>query len=313
MRKAGQFLEKGRIAMKGRQTKVLAIGEVLWDVFGDERHLGGAPFNFTYHCHALGASSSIISRVGDDDPGREILGCARELGIDTSLIQVDPQHPTGVVEVKLDPAGVPAFDIRPDAAWDYIDLPAEAQAAAREADIICFGTLAQRKPRSWESIHGALGVAKHGCMRVCDVNLRQQFYSAEVLCESMVLSDLVKINAEELERLRGLLHLPAGEEPAVMALIEEFDLLAVVLTLGSGGAKAWSPTDVAEVHGLVVTVHDTVGSGDAFAAVFAMEMADGAPLKHALWFANVAGAYVATCHGATPEINKDILQAFARR
>ncbi|GIX45486.1 MAG: 2-dehydro-3-deoxygluconokinase [Candidatus Sumerlaea sp.] len=293
-----------------QELKVLGIGEVLWDVFGAEKRLGGAPFNFTYHCHALGAQAAIVSRVGDDADGAELIEAVAALGVNTHLIQKDPDHHTGRVEVTVGPDGIPSYRCIENVAWDYIEVTPEAEAAAAEADIVGFGTLAQRNEVSWRTIHTLLAKTKHGTLRVCDVNLRHQYYSPEFLTESLIQSEIVKVNEDEFARLQAIFELPCDEDAAAHKIVEEFDLTALVLTLGSKGARAWSETERAEVPGLLIRVRDTVGSGDAFIATFAMEVARGSSLATALYWANVAGAYVATQHGATPPMSWDILRNF---
>jgi fructokinase len=297
----------------GKRPKVLGFGEVLWDVFPDNRRVGGAPFNFAYFCAKLGADAAIISRVGNDEAGRELIRAIQEMYVDASLVQVDPEKPTGMVRVEVGPNGIPKFECQADAAWDYIEATPEAEEAAKDADIIGFGTLAQRKEVSWKTIHRLLALAKSDCLRVCDVNLREQYYSPEFLTESFIQSDVIKLNEFELGLVKEILRLGPSDEEAAAHLVKHFDLRALVLTLGAFGARTWSPTEYAEVPGLVVRVRDTVGSGDAFIATFAMELCRGASLSTALYWANVAGAYVATQPGATPPFDWDILHSFPNR
>lgn len=292
--------------------QALGIGEVLWDVFPEGARLGGAPFNFAYFCGRLGAAARIVSRVGADEQGRALLDEARRMGVDTSLIQIDNAQPTGIVRVSIGSDGVPAYECPAQTAWDFIETTESALEAARQADIIGFGTLAQRHNVSWRTIHRLLAEAKAECLRVCDVNLRHQYYSPEFLTESFLQAEIVKLNEDEFALVKQLLGTSPQDDEAAQWLVEEFDLRALVLTLGPHGARAWSTTTQAQVGGLVVRVRDTVGSGDAFAATFAMEMARGSSLETALFWANVAGAYVATQHGATPEFSWEILRGFAR-
>jgi fructokinase len=292
---------------------VIGIGEVLWDLFPDNRRVGGAPLNFAYFCGRLGARSAVISRVGKDEEGRALIEAIAQLGVETSLIQVDQEKPTGMVRVTVGPNGIPEFECPEDTAWDYIEATAEAMEAAKTADILGFGTLAQRKDPSWKTIHRLLAQAKPECLRVCDVNLRQQYYSPEFLTESFIQSDIVKLNEVELGIVKNVLKIGPSDDQAARHLVKTFDLTALVLTLGPHGAKAWSENDYAEQAGLVVRVRDTVGSGDAFVATFAMEIARGSSLANALYWANTAGAYLATQVGATPEFSWELLRSFSRR
>jgi fructokinase len=298
------------VKTKETPVEVIGLGEVLWDVFPEGRRVGGAPYHFAYFCARLGAHSRIVSRVGNDQEGRELLEAISSQGVDPSLVQIDQERPTGMVKVSVGPDGVPVFECQEDAAWDYIELTDKAIAAVSTADIVSFGTLAQRKPTSWKTIHALLAKAPSSCIRVCDVNLRRQYYSPEFITESFLQADVVKINEQELEMIREILNLSPDDDEAARFLVDEFDLQALVLTLGPKGAKTWSQDSCAEVPGLVVRVHDTVGSGDAFAATFAMELVRGSSLSTALYWANVAGAYVATQPGATPDFSWEILRTF---
>jgi fructokinase len=295
------------------KLRVLGLGEVLWDVFPDERRVGGAPLNFAYFCGCLGAHAAVVSRVGNDADGRELVEAIARMGIDVSLIQIDPSRPTGHVRVNVGLDGVPTFECEAESAWDYIEATPEALEAARQADIIGFGTLAQRQEVSWKTIHTLLAAVKPQCLRVCDVNLRQQYYSPEFLTESFIQSDVVKLNEVELGMVKEILALAPRDEEAARQLVQKFDLTALVLTLGNKGARAWSAREYAEVPGLLVRVRDTVGSGDAFIATFAMELARGGSLSSALYWGNVAGAYVATRPGATPEFNWTLLRSLPQR
>lgn len=292
--------------------KVVAIGEVLWDVIGEERHLGGAPFNFCYQSRAFGADAGMITRVGSDDLGEEILQRIADAGMPRALVQLDPEHPTGVVEVTVDKKGVPSYDIREDVAWDFIELPSHAREAIEAADIACFGTLAQRNAISRQSIQEALAAAKPNCLRVYDINLRQAYYSDEVIRESFALTDLLKMNEDELHVLQHMFGLPHDENESVAQLVARFDIATVVVTRGERGATAWSAGEMVTVPGVKVKVKDTVGSGDAFTAVFATQLAAGAALRDALEMANLAGAYVASQNGATPKIDAQILTQFKK-
>jgi fructokinase len=290
---------------------VASIGEVLWDVFGETRHLGGAPFNFAYHCRALGCHAEIASAVGNDQPGRDLVERACEIGVSPRLIQVDPQHPTGTVTVTVDTAGVPTYVIHENVAWDFIGVTYEARCAVAQADVICFGTLAQRSEVTRRTLRALVAGSKPGALRVYDINLRQQFYSAALIADSLAMTNLLKLNEEELDVLAGLFGLPRGAE-AVHALLDRFPITGLVVTRGAAGAEAWWKGAHAAAQGIGVEVRDTVGSGDAFAAVFATQVAVGASLENALRYANAAGAYVATQAGATPDISAETISRFAR-
>lgn len=289
---------------------VVALGEVLWDVYEHKRHLGGAPFNFIYNCFALGARASLVSRVGNDEDGAEIARLMSERGMITDLIQIDEERPTGTVQVKLGGGGVPSYTIAPGVAWDHIELPAEAIEAVKQADIVCFGTLAQRTPMSARSITKALNRTKPGAMRLLDLNLRQGFYTESLVRDSLSEAGILKLGESELKTLCAMFGLEGSCESCALWLLDQFALDVVVLTMGDKGASAWRGREFAHVDGLRVAVHDTVGCGDAFAASFALNLASGATLTEALHVANIAGGYLALCDGATPALSPEILTEF---
>lgn len=294
-----------------RPPDIVAIGEVLWDIIGEEKHLGGAPFNFAVHCHHLGARSAVVSRVGQDELGDEVLARAGELGVDASLMQRDAEHPTGRVHVTLDAAGKPAFDIRAGAAYDHLAATPEATARVREADVICFGTLAQRHAAARRSIAALLEAAEKALL-VCDLNLRPPHYSAEVVRNSLARCHLLKLNDDELRILKQMLGQDRLEEDAfLLHLLETYGLEMVCVTLGARGCIVRTPAERVVAPGYICQVVDTVGSGDAFAAALVVKYLAGLPLAEVADFANLAGAYVATQRGATPPVTVAVLGAFA--
>ena len=295
-----------------QDLNVVAIGEVLWDIIGEQRHLGGAPFNFAHNAKAFGAKSALISRVGGDDLGSMIRNKAQELGLPRDYIQVDPVRPTGTVPVTVGAGGVASYDITPEVAWDYIEFHDGDRYLLDDADILCFGTLAQRTPISRTSIQAALASAPNNCLRVCDINLRPPHYDEHILRSTLELTDVLKLNEGELAALRPVLALPSTEADAIQSLIDTFDIATVVLTRGPMGAEAWSKGEHAAAEGVKVDVKDTVGSGDAFTAAFVLHLATGHSLRDSLRKANLAGAYVATQVGGTPRIDQEVLRRFER-
>ncbi len=290
---------------------VVAVGEVLWDVIGTERHLGGAPFNFAAHCRQLGARSAIVSRVGRDELGDEILARAGELGVDAGLIQRDAEHPTGQVRVTLDAGGQPTFDICTGVAYDYLAAPPEAVARVAEADAVCFGTLAQRHPAARRSIAELLDAARRALL-VCDLNLRPPHYTPEVVRDALSRCHLLKLNDDELRVVRAMLACEALDEDAfLLHLLEAYDLELICVTLGARGCVLRTLRERIVSPGYVCEIVDTVGSGDAFAAALVVRYREGRPLAEVADFANLVGAYVATQRGATPAITPDVLQFFA--
>jgi fructokinase len=299
--------------MKTARPTILALGEVLWDIFPDARHLGGAPLNFAVHARSLGAAAHIVSRVGTDELGEAILRAVAGFGLPLKTVQRDPVHPTGTVKVTLDAAGVPSFEIVRDVAWDFIELTAEARALAPSADALCFGTLAQRSPQSRQSIQFLLSLAERARLIVCDINFRQTYYTREVVEASLRAANVLKLNETELPALLSLLQLAKGQaaRPAVLRLVDAFDLQLVCVTLGERGAILHTGEREIRSPGYQVKVADTVGSGDAFTAGLVMKLLAGAPHDEALDYANLVGAYVASRPGATPALDADVLRQFA--
>lgn len=295
------------------KMSILSVGELLWDVIGSERHLGGAPFNFAYHCQAQGARSRILTRVGADEAGREAVAKVTQLGVSPVLIQTDPVHPTGMVDVTLRDGGEPSYQIRPNAAWDYLVFPDNARRAADCADILYFGTLAQRSPYARATILAVVACVPSSCLRVLDLNLRLPCPPISTLKTSLEVADVLKLNEGELDQLRDLLALPAGVAPAARELMMRYEIATVVVTNGAEGALALAADGLSyKSPGVPVTVKDTVGAGDAFTAWLVVQLASGASLEEALHLANAAGAYVASQAGGTPLMERAAVERLAR-
>ncbi len=280
---------------------VVGLGEVLWDLFPEGKQLGGAPANFAYITNLLGDRGIIASRVGDDAFGDEIQQRLGTLGLEASYLQSDSARPTGTVRVRVDQDGQPKFEITDMVAWDFLEWTPAWESLAQQADAICFGSLAQRSPASRETIHKFLGAARPGTARIFDVNLRQAFYSAKVLSESLKFADIAKLNAEELPRVVELLGIPHhGEQPSAERLRFAYGLKLVCVTRGARGSLLVSESERHEHPGFRVQVADTVGAGDAFAAALVHHFLRGAGLAAMNEAANRVGAWVASHAGATP-------------
>jgi fructokinase len=284
---------------------ILSPGEILWDLFPTGRQLGGAPANFAYHAAQLGADARIVSAVGDDDLGRDILDRLHAQALDTSFVAVDPAHPTGVVTVTIDLRGQPTYTIEEDAAWDFIpSTPSLLELAAR-ADCVCFGTLAQRNPVSRATIRDVVAATPVHAIHILDVNFRQHYYTREILEGSLAAASVLKINHDESPRLCKLL----GGSPT------DFDNIRVIATTrGDAGASLWfrDGTIVRHPGHYAGPVADTVGAGDAFTAALAIGLLRGLPPARINEDANRLAAYVCTQPGATPNIPPDLLQSIAR-
>jgi len=280
---------------------VVGLGELLWDLFPAGKQLGGAPANFAYITCLLGDEGIPASRLGQDALGAEALHRLKELGLSIEFIQQDANHPTGTVNVEVDDAGQPRFEISASVAWDFLDFTPQWQKLAQQADAVCFGTLAQRSESSRSTIRRFLAATRAGALRVFDVNLRQRFYTAQVLAESLKLATIVKLNHQELPRVMRLLELQhRSEEDSARRLLSSDDLELVCVTRGNGGSLLMSRGECSEHPGFKVQVADTVGAGDAFTAALVHAYLRHSPLAQIGETANRVGAWVASQPGGTP-------------
>jgi len=291
------------------KKKVVGLGEVLWDLLPERTCLGGAPANFAYITTLMGDQGIVASRVGEDSRGLEALRRMEELGLDIEHVQTDRQRPTGTVKVELDGAGVARFDIAHPVAWDSLEWNSDWQHLAEKADAVCFGSLAQRSEESRSTIRRFLGATAPGTVKIFDVNLRQSYYSHEILADSMRLADIVKLNDEELPKIMNLGGLPHKDElSSAQRLIGAYDLKMVCITRGSRGSLLARGKDSSEHPGFRVQVADTVGSGDAFTAGLVHEFLQGASLGLMNEVANLVGAWVASEAGAMPSPKRGALE-----
>jgi fructokinase len=280
---------------------VVGLGELLWDLFPAGKQLGGAPANFAYITSLLGDDGIPASSLGRDVLGAEAIHRLGELGLAATFIQEDPHHPTGTVKVAVDSAVQPRFEIPENVAWDFLDWTPQWQQLAQQADAVCFGSLAQRSERSRSTIGSFLRASRRGALRIFDVNLRQNFYTAEVLAQSMKLATIVKLNHEELPKIMRLIELEnRGEQDSACRLLSSHSLKLVCITRGNGGSLLVSSDEHSEHPGFNVKVADTVGAGDAFTAALVHGYLRGTALAQINETANRVGAWVASQSGATP-------------
>jgi fructokinase len=282
---------------------IVGLGELLWDILPSGKQLGGAPANFAYITSLLGDAGIPASRVGRDALADEALQRLAQLGLSAAFVQRDLIHPTGTVNVEVDGNGQPRFKISEPVAWDFLEWTPAWQQLAQEADAVCFGSLAQRSSPSRATILNFLQTTRPQAIRIFDVNLRQHFYTAQLLAESMKLATIVKLNHEELPRIMQLLeHAPAGEKDSARRLLSSYDLQLVCVTRGGSGSLLLSPEECSEHPGFHVKVADTVGAGDAFTAALVHGYLRGTPLPQLNQAANRVGAWVASQSGATPAV-----------
>lgn len=290
------------------QYNVVGLGELLWDILPSGEQLGGAPANFAYLTALLGDCSVVASRAGTDALGYKALDRLGQAGVTTSHVQLDEAHTTGTVKVQLSDNGKPAFTITEDVAWDFLEWTAGWEELAAEADAVCFGSLAQRSPRSRGTIRRFLKATRSDALIIFDVNLREPFYSAEVLSESLKLAKVVKLNDEELPVVMKLCGLGGGtDEDSARRLIQSYDLQMVCLTRGDRGSLLVTAANAVEHTGFKIDIADTVGAGDAFSAALVYHYLRRAPLEKISDAANRLGAWVATQAGATPVPEQNVL------
>ncbi|MBL7978818.1 MAG: hypothetical protein JNN12_10800 [Bacteroidetes Order II. Incertae sedis bacterium] len=276
---------------------IVGLGEVLWDVFPDERRPGGAPANVAFHAQQLGNRGIIASRVGNDEEGTALTKWLAGKGLNTHYIQTDTTYPTGTVPIHFIKEE-PHYTITPNVAWDYLAFTAEWQALAQNTDAVCFATLAQRTPTSADTIRRFLSEMPTKSLRVMDVNMRLPFFGKEVLEISFPLADVVKLNIDEKEAICRLFDL---EDPYAW-LFREFDIQWICQTHGKDGAELISPQARWRVHGEAVDASqgDAVGVGDAFLAALTTALLRKDIPETALHFANRYAAKVVTFKGAMP-------------
>jgi fructokinase len=281
---------------------VVGLGEILWDLLPSGRQLGGAPANFAYCSHLLGERAIVASRVGEDPLGRDIREDLAKAGISDQFVQTDSSHPTGTVQVELDSAGQPKFEITHGVAWDFLEWTAEWEQLAKDAAAVCFGSLAQRAPESRNTILNFLRATPGDTFRVFDVNLRQTFYSAAIISESLKLANIVKLNHEEVPRVQELLGMSDDTDALFCRnLIQRHNLRLVCVTRGGQGSLLCDRSGVHEHSGFRVKVKDTIGAGDAFTAALVRGLLQGRSLAEINDSANRLGAWVSSHSGAMPQ------------
>lgn len=291
---------------------IVGIGEALWDILPEGAKLGGAPSNFAFHTHQFGFDAMAISALGNDvlgDQTRKELDAA-ELKYEMPIVP----YPTGTVQVELDGEGVPTYKIKENVAWDNIPFTPEIEAAAKRACAVCFGTLAQRNDMSRTTIQQFLSTTSKECLKIFDINLRQTFYTKEIIKESLQACDVLKINDEELITIGRLFGYPGLDiEDKCWLILGKYNLKMLILTCGVNGSYVFAPAAKSFVETPTVDVVDTVGAGDSFTAAFTAAILSGETIEKAHQFAVEVSAYVCTQNGATPTLPKQFTEKLVQK
>ena len=280
---------------------VVAIGAVLWDVFPDGERLGGAPANFAVHAAAMGARVAMVSCVGDDARGKAALEILSGRDVAVDALQIHAHRPTGSVNVTL-VDGQPAYEIVEGVAWDAITWCSELAPIAQSAHALCFGTLDQRDAQSRRAITNFLDAASPNCLRVLDVNFRQDHHTYEIVRESIARADVLKLNDEEVVLLRDYVGGKEDVDAFLTDICVRFDLQCVILTLGEHGCRIVSEGGIWQAVGKRQQVVNTVGAGDAFTAAFVVHFLAGTPMQICAEQANAVGGFVTTQDGGMPPL-----------
>lgn len=288
---------------------IAGIGEVLWDVYPDAAHFGGAPANFACHAASLGAEAWMVSAVGADEFGDRALDSLRQRGVECGLVNRDPGHSTGRVLVTLDAAGQASYEFAADTAWDHLAWSGELASLARRCDAVCFGTLGQRSPISRDTIRRFVETTPRAALKVFDVNLRQRFYDRETIEISLAIASAVKLNGEELPIVAELCGINARTPREMLReLVSRYDLRLAALTCGPDGALLLAGGEESKCPAVPAAVLDTVGAGDAFTAALISDFLRGLPLAKINRHANAVASFVCSQPGATSPLPATLRQ-----
>ena len=286
---------------------VVGLGEVLWDVLPDGKKLGGAPANFAYHAGQFGLDTLAVSALGKDALADETIAALDERGLKYLLPRVD--YPTGTVQVTLTVDGIPTYEIKENVAWDNIPYTPELAEIASNCRAVCFGSLAQRNVTSWATIRQFLDNTPADCLKVFDINLRQQFYTKDVIEESLKRCNILKINDEELVIIKRMYGYDDLDMRGICEkMLADYQLKMLVLTCGTNGSYVFAPGLTSFQETPKVKVADTVGAGDSFTGSFCASILNGKSLEEAHRKAVAVSAFVCTQNGAMPKYPVDLLK-----
>ena len=296
---------KVKMTMEKKQS-VIGIGEALFDVLPEGKKLGGAPANFAYHVSQFGLNSCAVSAMGDDELGKEL---EKELNDHHLNYQIDKvAYPTGTVQVSLDANGIPCYDIKEGAAWDNIPYTPALEKLAKNCTAACFGSLAQRNEVSRNTIYRFLDnmPKEEGILKIFDINLRQEFYTKEIITDSIKRCNILKINDEELITISRIFGYPGIDlENKCWLLLGKYNLKMLILTCGVNGSYVFTPGEVSFIETPKVEVADTVGAGDSFTGAFVASILKGKSVKEAHELAVKVSAFVCTQNGAMPVLPEE--------
>ena len=292
---------------------IVGMGEALWDCLPEGKKIGGAPANFAYHVSQFGFNSRVVSAVGNDALGDELMEVINSKKLQTAIARVE--YPTGTVQVTLDAVGVPQYEIKEGVAWDNIPFNDSLRDLALRTRAVCFGSLAQRSVVSRTTINRFLDAMPDtgNELKIFDINLRQNFYTREVLCESMQRCNILKINDEELVTISRIFGYPGIDlQDKCWILLAKYNLKMLILTCGTNGSYVFTPGVVSFQETPKVKVADTVGAGDSFTATFTAAILKGMPIPEAHKLAVEVSAFVCTQSGAMPTLPQTILDRMAK-
>ena len=283
---------------------IVGLGELLWDVFPDERRPGGAPANFAWHANQMGARGLVVSRVGSDPLGDALVEFLDGQGLESGYVQRDISQPTGTVSITTDPHGQPDYTIHEPVAWDFLEWTESLAELFGGVAAVCFGTIAQRQPTSRSTIAACLAALPEGALKVYDINLRKASWELSTVEASLETADIVKLNDEELEVLTGRLDWPGSDPAEITARLQDrYRLEGVWVTRGESGCLLRGGDELVECEGIDVEVADTVGAGDSFTAAMIWSLGEGWPLADSAQLANRVGALVASRPGGMPDLS----------
>ncbi len=294
--------------MINHQPIAVGLGELLWDMLPKGKQIGGAPFNFARHCNQLGLEGFPVSQIGIDELGNETVSLLKDWGITPDFVSRDPQHETGTVNIRLDDQGKPNYEIRDDAAWDFIQHNLLLEQLAPKVDIVCFGTLAQRSDASRFTIYSFLDRMSSDAIKLFDVNLRQHFYSIGSIEASLERASILKLSDEELPVLKNAFSLSGSVEVQLSELKNRFELKLIAYTRGAEGSLLIDGSGTDDHPGTTITTIDTIGAGDSFSATLCAGLLQGLPLAQLNENANQVAAYVCSQRGATPVLPESIVK-----